>query len=315
MPPAPIFMTARSDVGSYRGRFAPTPSGLLHEGSMLTALASYLDARAHGGRWLLRIDDLDAPRCMRGAADGILRQLEAHGLFWDEAPRYQSAHGNAYREALQQLKTAGRLYTCRCTRAELAHTSRTGPDGPVYAGTCRERHLHLVEAGMDAGQEAMRYASEDIDLAYVDRIQGALQRHLRQDVGDFPVLRRDGIIGYHLACAVDEDAQGITHVVRGADLIGSTFAQLALLRTLGLRIPRYAHVPVLCGADGIKLSKQNHAHPVDSARPADTLRRCLRHLGQDAPDELGAAGEMLPWAIGRWRISAIPAGPVLTPAG
>ena len=293
----------------YRGRFAPTPSGPLHHGSLLTALASWLDARSHGGQWLLRIDDLDRPRCVPGADRRILEQLEAHGLAWDEAPRYQSAHLNAYRAALDTLEQSGALYACRCTRAELAVMQHAGVDGPVYAGTCRS--LHLPQDG-----NAWRFAIGAGTLTLDDGIQGLLKRDAAKDIGDFVVRRRDGIYGYHLACAIDEHAQGITDIVRGADLIGSTFAQLALMARLGRPAPRYAHVPVLLGTDGLKLSKQNHATAIDDRLAADNLRVCLRQLGQPAPEALSHASvaELLDWATRRWRLAAIAPRAVMTAA-
>jgi len=301
-------MTAHSPHSSaYRGRFAPTPSGLLHEGSLLTAVASFLDARAHGGQWLLRIDDLDTPRCVPGADRGILAQLEAHGLYWDETPRYQSAHLDAYHAALARLDAQGLLYACRCTRATLAATQRSGQDGPVYPGTCRA--LRLPHEG-----HALRFACGEARLVIDDRIQGHLQRELARDVGDVVVRRRDGIIGYHLACVVDEAAQGITHVVRGADLIGSSFAQLALAQAIGLASPQYTHVPVLLGSDGLKLSKQNHAQPLDASRASDNLLRCLKRLEQAPPAELRGApvAELIGWAACHWRPEAVAARVAMT---
>lgn len=293
-------MTACSAAGSYRGRFAPTPSGPLHLGSLLTALASYLDARRNDGRWLLRIDDLDRPRCVPDADTQILRQLEAHALYWDEAPRYQSQHLAEYESALARLAAQGRLYACRCTRAALAASAWPGPDGPVYPGTCRTLQLPFKD-------QALRVSVADGLLHIDDHIQGQLQRDAATELGDFVVRRRDGIIGYHLACAVDEAAQGITDVVRGADLIGATFAQTVLQQALALPMPRYAHVPVLVDASGHKLSKQNHATPLDTAKAGANLWQCLRWLQQAPPAALrGAApAELLDWGVAHWRADAL----------
>ncbi|WP_028007624.1 tRNA glutamyl-Q(34) synthetase GluQRS [Solimonas flava] len=294
-------MTARSAAaGSYCGRFAPTPSGPLHLGSLLTALASYLDARCNDGRWLLRIDDLDRPRCVPGADTQILRQLEAHALYWDEAPRYQSQHLAEYESALARLAAQGWLYACRCTRAALAASALPGPDGPVYPGTCRTLRLAFDD-------QALRVSVPDGLLRLDDRIQGRLQRDAASELGDFVVRRRDGIIGYHLACAVDEAAQGITDVVRGADLIGATFAQNVLQQALALPTPRYAHVPVLVDASGHKLSKQNHAAPLDTAEAGANLWLCLRWLRQMPPAALrdAAPAEILTWGIAHWHADAL----------
>jgi glutamyl-Q tRNA(Asp) synthetase len=276
----------------YRGRFAPTPSGPLHLGSLLTALASWLAARSAGGAWVLRIDDLDRARCPKGIDATILRQLEAHGLTWDEAPRYQARALDEYRDALARLERAGRLYACACTRAVLKRDSTSGPDGPVYAGTCRA-------AGHDARRHALRARLPDLDLCFMDALQGRQCRQLTHEVGDFVVRRADGEFAYQLACAVDEHAQGITDVVRGADLLGSTFCQLWVLRELGLPAPRHAHLPVVVDAQGRKLSKQNRAAPVDARNATATLRRCLRLLNQediDAPSPAAVLAEAVP----RW---------------
>lgn len=285
----------------YRGRFAPTPSGPLHLGSLMTAVASFLDARHAGGRWLLRIDDLDVPRCMPGADSIILRQLESHGLHWDETPRYESRYRPAYEAALKYLAEGGHLYACRCTRAELASRSRVGPDGPVYDGHCRELALPFEDG-------ALRYRLPAGDLELDDQIQGRLRRRPSEDVGDFVVRRRDGILGYHLACAIDEQAQGITRVVRGADLIGSSFCQLSLMRNLHQTSPEYAHLPVLVDQQGGKLSKQNRAAPVEERQASENLWRCLFWLNQAPPDTLRTAppGELLAWAVPHWLLTAVP---------
>ncbi len=285
----------------YRGRFAPTPSGPLHAGSLLTALAGFLQARASGGDWLLRIDDLDMARCRVEHRDTILRQLEAHALHWDESPRLQSEHQAAYSEAFTILQHRAQLYACACTRAELAVSSQSGPDGPLYAGTCRERALNQQN-------RAIRLRLEPKTLAIDDRCQGRLERRLAEDVGDFVVRRADGQIAYQLACVVDEQAQRITEVVRGSDLIGSSLKQRYLQQVLDVVQPDYLHIPILLDAQGRKLSKQNHARALDSAGASDNLRQALVALGQSPPPTLADAspGEILQWAIPAWRVDRIP---------
>jgi glutamyl-Q tRNA(Asp) synthetase len=281
----------------YRGRFAPTPSGPLHLGSLVTALASWLQARSQGGAWLLRIDDLDRARCPAGADALILRQLEAHALHWDEDIRYQTDYVDEYKDALAQLDRAGVLYGCTCSRAMLKQISRPGPDGPVYPNRCR--------GAAQPGRASLRVKLEAETLCFDDGWQGRQCRHLVREVGDFVVRRADGAIAYQLACAVDERAQRITEVVRGADLLGSTFCQQWVQRALGYAAPRYRHLPVLVDAQGRKLSKQNHAEPVDSRLAAENLRRCLRLLNQK--DAEGARpGEILAAALGQWDAARIP---------
>lgn len=285
----------------YRGRFAPTPSGPLHAGSLVTALAGWLDARAARGRWLLRIDDLDKARCPPGMEATILRQLELHGLTWDEAPRHQSRHIEAYHAALQTLDAAGRVYRCRCTRAQLLREAGHGADGPVYSGRCRE-------LGIADGRVSLRLRMGSGSVRLDDPVFGTLTRDLQQDIGD-PVLKRsDGVIGYHLACVVDETAQHISHVVRGADLIGASLAQHRLMQDLQRSPPRYAHVPLLVDARGNKLSKQNHAAPLDDRHPAANLHDALLLLGQSPPAALDRASvtELLDWAVAHWDARRIP---------
>jgi glutamyl-Q tRNA(Asp) synthetase len=290
-------------VAAYRGRFAPTSSGPLHLGSLLTALGSWLQARAAGGAWLLRIDDLDTERCRPGHAGTIQRQLEAHGLLWDEPPRLQSGHVAEYQAAFERLQALNLIYPCACTRTQLARDSLPGIDGPVYAGICRGQ-------AVTANRPAWRLHVGTGELVLNDPWQGRLKRDLQGNIGDFVLKRADGQIGYQLACVVDEAAQGITEVVRGADLIGSSFRQLHLQSRLGLPSPAYRHLPVLAGRDGRKLSKQNHARPIDAAHAALHLYHCLELLNQAPPPELrGAAVEdLLRWGLEHWQPQAIPAG-------
>lgn len=290
-----------SPIPSYRGRFAPTPSGPLHAGSLLTALASWLCARVAGGRWLLRMDDLDRVRCRPEYADQILRQLEAHGLHWDETPHYQSQHIESYRAALTELDSAGYLYRCGCTRAMLADMQRSGLDGPVYDGRCRNRSVGNARA-------SVRFRTEPGKMVLDDLGQGSIVRDIRHDIGDFILQRADGVIGYHLACAVDESCQRITEVVRGADLLGATFCQRLILGALKRQAPAYRHLPVLLDPHGRKLSKQNHAPPIDAGRASHNLHDGLKLLGQNPPAGMQAATvtELLDWARLHWNPARIP---------
>lgn len=293
-------MTSATSTPPYRGRFAPTPSGPLHLGSLLTALASYLEARQAGGRWLLRIDDLDTPRCPPGAADTIRRQMEAYGLLWDEREYLQSEHLDAYRDAVSRCCATLGCFHCQCTRARLKQESLPGLDEPVYAGTCRT-------LGAQAGG-ALRVRAGTGSLGFHDSLQGWQQRDRSSQLGDFVIQRADGIYGYPLACAVDEHAMGITHVVRGADLLGASFRQILLMQALGTCPPQYLHLPVLCGPDGRKLSKQNHAPALDPQSASRQIFTCLRLLGQQPPDALLDAPPalLLDWSCAHWQRAALP---------
>lgn len=290
----------------YRGRFAPTPSGPLHLGSLLTALASFLEARRQAGRWLLRIDDLDTTRVDAASEVRILKQLEAHGLLWDEAPRRQSEHREEYADALSSLDRRQLLYACECTRAVLAQNSLPGPDGAVYNGACRQRNLAPTD-------RSLRLRMPPQSLQFIDASQGPQSRRLDIDLGDFVLRRRDGIFGYQLACAVDEHAQGISEVVRGADLLSSTFFQIHLMHELRLQVPRYRHLPVLASPGERKLSKQNHARPIEEAHAAENLYLCLDLLGQNPAPALRRASvsDLLAWAQAHWRIESVPRRPML----
>ncbi len=289
-------------MSAYRGRFAPTPSGPLHFGSVVAALGSCLDARSHGGQWRVRIDDLDPPRVLPGAADAILRCLEALGFRWDGEVLYQSRRRNAYHAALHRLREAGLVYPCSCSRKDIADLATAGADGPIYPGTCRQ----APASGRPA--RALRVRVTGARVAFEDGVLGLQDRDLEQEAGDFVLYRSDAVYAFHLASAVDDAEQGMTHVVRGADLLESSARQFWLIRALGLAAPRYAHLPVALDARGQKLSKQSRAAPVDRARPAAALWPALRFLGQDPPADLAraTAAEIWKWALAHWRLKRVP---------
>lgn len=269
-----------------RGRFAPSPNGLLHKGSLLAAVASWLDARARRGSWLVRIEDLDTPRVVPGAADAMLATLAAFGMESGEPVLYQSTRRQAYREALSALAEAGLAYRCTCSRGE-----RAGP-------RCRCRD-HPRPAG---GEAAWRLKLDDTPITFEDAIQGP-QCYLPAQIGDPVLFRKDGIAAYQLAVVVDDAFQGITDVVRGADLLESTAWQVAIGRALGLAEPRWAHVPVLTEPGGAKLAKSRRSLPLEGLDAPATLAGILQFLGIAVPPELKAApvSDMLHWSVQHWR--------------
>jgi len=299
-------------MNGYRGRFAPTPSGPLHFGSMVAAVGSYLDAKSRGGTWLLRIDDLDPPRVMPGATDAILRCLENFRMEWDEKVVYQSTRGEAYRDALERLRARKLVYSCGCSRTDIEEAAvAAGLEGPVYPGTCRNR----LPQGRDA--RSLRVLTNNTAIEFEDRLQGLVRQQLAAEIGDFVLWRTDGVFSYHLACAVDDGYQGITHVVRGADLIASTARQIYLQGLLGLTRPEYLHLPIAVDAAGEKLSKQTLAPPVDTGKPVAILTRVLQFLGHAPPPETAGAGlvALWPWAIANWRRERLPPRKVAAASG
>ncbi|MGH8454961.1 MAG: tRNA glutamyl-Q(34) synthetase GluQRS [Nevskiales bacterium] len=286
---------------SYRGRFAPSPSGPLHLGSLLAALASWLQARSRAGEWLLRMEDLDRPRVSQAHADDILATLERHDLHWDGPVLYQSSRDDAYAAAADALARQGLLYACTCTRRELAD-SQPGIDGPVYPGTCRN------SPPIRPQKHALRLRVDDREWHVADPIQGEYLQTLAGNVGDFILRRSDGLFAYQLAVVVDDAEQGITEVVRGADLLSSTPRQMYLQAILGYPTPGYAHVPMLTNATGDKLSKQSHADPIARQQPEVALMVCLRLLGQQPPADLGDSGlqALLGWAQRHWNVERVP---------
>ena len=287
---------------AYRGRFAPTPSGPLHFGSVVAALGSWLDARAHGGEWHIRIDDLDPPRIMAGAADQILAELERLGLTWDAPLVFQSERSGDHADALTRLRCSAHVYRCDCSRKQVAAAGLIGIDGPRYPGTCCDR------PDVPATGSAWRLDVRGVRVRFDDLLQGTTEQDLETAVGDFVLQRADHVYGYHLACVVDDAHGGFTHVVRGADLLDSTPRQIWLQRLLGLPTPAYLHLPVAVDARGEKLSKQTLATPVHGVRPVELLGRALTFLGHPPPagSNAGTADELLAWAISRWQRDRLP---------
>ena len=301
-------MSARPGL-SYVGRFAPSPTGWLHAGSMVAALASWLDARAHGGRWLVRIEDVDGPRCIAGAEDAILRQLADCGLHPDAPPVRQSDRGALYAQALERLHAAGLAYGCRCTRREIAQAlqarglDRERHGDLVYPGTCRPGGLQPVPRPEARAVRLLTCADDGRDtvIDWTDRRLGAQRQNVSQEVGDFVLRRADGLWAYQLAVVVDDAAQGVTDIVRGEDLADNTPRQILLRRHLGLPQPRHLHTPLVLAADGQKLSKQNGAAPVDTGRPAEVLAAAARALGLDLAEGL-SADAVRAEALRQWRL-------------
>ncbi|MFK7865233.1 MAG: tRNA glutamyl-Q(34) synthetase GluQRS [Pseudohongiellaceae bacterium] len=285
-------------VPNYVGRFAPSPTGPLHFGSLIAALASYFDARSKHGHWLVRIEDLDPPREIAGAASMILDQLNALGLIWDGQVLYQSSRLESYETALQQLDSQGLCFYCNCTRARM-HSI-----GAVYDGHCRAR-IKYPEGG---SPYAIRLQTDEQTIEFEDRIQGSYLQNLSTDVGDFVIRRKDKLFAYQLAVVVDDDYQQVTDVVRGYDLIDSTPRQMYLQQQLGLKPLRYAHFPVAADHVGEKLSKQHHAQEIEVKQGSMILIKAMEFLGLRPPHELTLEPPevTLAWGISHWDIQNVP---------
>lgn len=296
----------------YRGRFAPSPSGPLHFGSLVAALGSCLDARAHDGEWLLRIEDVDQPRTVPGAADGMLRTLEGFGFEWNGEVIIQSRRLDLYHAALVRMQLDGDVYPCACSRSEIAAASRLSSvdGGLLYPGTCR--------AGLADGNAARswRLRVPDRESSFVDRVQGQARQNLQREVGDFVLLRADGQYAYQLAVVIDDAAQGVNAVVRGVDLLDSTARQIWLQQCLGLPTPSYAHLPVVVNSAGEKLSKQTQAKAVDPADGSTILACALEFLGHPVPAEMHRVpvADFWRWAISVWSMERVPAVRGIFPA-
>lgn len=291
----------------YRGRFAPSPTGPLHFGSLIAALGSYLQARQAKGQWLVRIEDLDPPRTVPGAADEILSTLEAFGFVWDEAVLYQSMRTAAYEQALQTLIAHNLSYACSCTRSELhaltnnQTSNAAGSDELHYPGSCRQGPLR------SQAPHAWRLRVPTAPICFHDRLQGQHCITLADSIGDFVIKRRDGWFAYQLAVVVDDAAQGISEVVRGADLLLNTPRQIALQQALGLTTPSYVHLPLAIDASGQKLAKSSAATPIDIHDAAATLWQALTFLRQTPPIELQKASlnTLWSWAIEHWDVDVL----------
>jgi glutamyl-Q tRNA(Asp) synthetase len=281
---------------SYIGRFAPSPTGPLHFGSLLTALASWCDARAANGQWLLRIEDVDVVRTQQGAADHIIRTLEHYGLWWDGEIVYQSQRTEYYQAALQQLQQQGDIFWCTCSRADLAQTHSA-----IYTGHCRTHLQHRPHA-------AARLQVNNSIINFDDGVFGNISESVADTVGDFVIFRRDGLFAYQLAVVVDDAEQGITDIVRGADLLDNTSRQIYLQQRLALTTPAYAHIPLVVNDQGEKLSKQTGASALTGENPSHYLWQALTLLGQRPPDVLQSEDcvTLLTWAINHWQRENIP---------
>ena len=296
LPAAPPEYGVFSFVMSVITRFAPSPTGSLHFGSLIAAVGSYLDAKHHQGKWIVRIEDLDTPRTVKGAADDILRTLEALGLYWDEPILSQSQRTAAYEDALNNLKIIGAAYPCACSRKEISDSALHGMDGQIYLGTCRN--------GIPLGREgrAWRINTKRQTITFNDLLQGRITQHIESEFGDFIIKRADGLFAYQLAVVIDDSFQGISHVVRGSDLLTSTPRQIHLQQLLGLITPTYMHLPIAINAQGEKLSKQTLATPINLNDIPGTLWRALKFMNQPIPDKfaLFKPNEILDWAVTHW---------------
>lgn len=296
-------MTSTSDSAGV-GRFAPSPTGPLHFGSLVAALASYLHAKHQSSKWLVRIEDIDPPREVPGSSDTILRQLEQHGLFWDDQIIYQSSHVDKFNDILQQLQDRHLTYNCQCNRQRLLSL------GGVYDGKCSQLGLTAHDTSLRLAISCLDRVenSQPLRISFTDNIMGQYSQHIRREIGDFILRRRDGLVSYHLAVVVDDQDQGITEVVRGADLLDSTPRQILLQQCLGYSTPTYTHIPLAINDEGQKLSKQTHAKALISGQERENLWLALKWLNQNPAPELkeNTIAEILDWGINNWTLSNIP---------
>ncbi|SFK48921.1 glutamyl-Q tRNA(Asp) synthetase [Nitrosomonas aestuarii] len=286
----------------YRGRFAPSPTGPLHFGSLVTAVGSYLDAKSHHGEWLIRVEDLDTPRVVPSASRDILVMLEKLGMEWDGQVVYQSQRHDLYSNAVALFNKREMVYPCVCSRKEIADSSIVGISGPIYPGTCRDSIRNTHNWINDRKQSSVRVKTDQRVVALTDCVQGFLSQHIGKDIGDFVLRRADGIFAYQLAVVVDDAQQNITHVVRGSDLLDSTPRQIFLQQLLGYATPVYMHLPIVTNEEGEKLSKQTFAAPVSQFNVSFQLVAALKFLGQNPPRGLLGCdlNTFWQWAISHW---------------
>ena len=289
--PLPV-MSALTNIG----RFAPSPTGPLHFGSLASALASYLQARQGNGQWLVRMEDLDPPREVSGASDEILQQLDNHGLHWDGSVLYQSNRLESYREALESLSDLGLVYHCQCNRQRISALRG------IYDGHCRDLRLGKVDSAT-----RLTIRDRETTISFVDQIMGPYQQQLSSEVGDFVLQRRDKLFSYQLAVVVDDQFQSVNQVMRGADLLDSTPRQIYLQQSLGYQQPEYAHLPLALNSEGQKLSKQNHAVSLQAGKESENLWQALNWLRQKPPKELQyqSVNEILVWAMSHWDVQRL----------
>lgn len=288
----------QSDSRSYVGRFAPSPSGQLHFGSLVTALASYLDARSKKGTWLVRMEDIDEPRCINGMDIAILNTLEAHGLTWDGEIIYQSQQHHRYQDSVDSLLTHNKAYYCQCTRKQI------NAMGGRYNGQCRDKKFSA-----DGADKAIRLPLTGNTPSFNDGILGLVPEG--ESLEDIVIKRRDGLYSYNLVVVLDDDYQGVNHIVRGADLLPVTATQIALYRSLGLSVPQYSHIPVASVAPGRKLSKQNHAKPLDNSHAIENLHRAMTFLSLSPYQcqEYQGINDLLKHAVSLWNVKKVPKTP------
>lgn len=284
------------DLGAYRGRFAPSPSGPLHFGSLVAALGSYLDAKAHNGAWLVRIEDIDTPRVVAGSDSLILRTLENYGLYWDGSIRYQSECLNHYQEVLNTLTNAKQVYACKCTRKEIKL------HGGFYTGHCRDLELAFEQQALRLKQSLPTYQFNDL-------FKGNIIVESKFAEEDYIIKRRDGLFAYQLVVVLDDIEQQVSHIVRGADLLFPTVRQISLYKLLGAKVPQFGHLPLAVAEPGFKLSKQNYAAAIDMDKPQQTLLAALNFLGLDTETQLKSATveEIIQWAVNTWQRELVPA--------
>ena len=292
---------------TYRGRFAPSPTGPLHFGSLIAAVGSYLQAKYYNGDWLIRIDDIDPPREQKGATKDILKTLEDFGFEWDAEVLYQSARQKHYQEAVDELIGQSKAYFCSCSRKSILQKTKHQNEHreTVYPGFCRDSSLQKLE---NSSHLSTRLRSNKGSITFLDKHLGLQKFDIEKDIGDFILQRRDGYFSYHLASGIDDAEQNITEVVRGSDLLSCTPSQIIVQQTLELESPQYCHLPIAVNKTGQKLSKQNHAAAINTKNSMDLLYKTLKFLGQMPPIELleGDQNDIWHWAKAHWRLDLVP---------